>query len=316
MYYSRLSDETGEPNSVKYDTRHALKDFDFLHLIDYRNVPVIQYVDKKAFVPEDFETAPLMPNSKILKGDKALFDFASAVVTQLHYRSHVKTVEMLREVNEFFHQSIIEAGYSLYSRPADELRDALKEPVELVIPGAQTRSIWKDRVDAGIRMLRELPFSACSVDVTFTGRCPEGGGRILNEAGDMILYFEEHRESIPKTINVRIHREDKAQNTKENLIHSLARSNPPIQKGCHFFFISSLFHLPRLAQEASSVLKDHSNIARQITLLSPQRYMNAPEEAFGEATYMKSALFEFFQRLLTGRIEKLRDRPGYGAEYG
>ena len=311
MYYTRSLSAPAIQGQVKYDRRYAMRDFDFTHLLDYRNVPIVRSVAKKEFVESEFGPDDNPLKLSRLKGDKALFDLAAAVVTQLHYRSHVKSADMLRPVDEFFHQSIVEEGYSLCARP-DELRQHIGEPIEIVIPGAQTHAIWKDRVDAGIRMLCDLPFPASEVHITFTGRCPEGGGRILNEAGDMLLYFEENRKNIPEHIQVVTHREDTAQNTKDNITRSFAERDPPIADQSHFFFISSLFHLPRLAHEVSAVLEKHVGKARQITLVSAQKAMSEPEGSFHEATYMKSAMFEFFQQLLNVRIKEIPPRPGYG----
>lgn len=319
MYYTRPVRPAPPPiEGVKYDRRHALKDFDFTHLIDYRNVPVLRFAANKQFVRDDFSPDDNPLGLTGLSGDKALLDLAAAVVTQLHYRTHIKSIEIIREANEVFHQSLIEEGYSLCAVP-DELRHSIKDPgIEIILPGAQTRSIWKERVDAAFRTLVDLPFpenEEIFVDVTFTGRCPEGGGKILNEAGDMLLYWEEKKRQLPKNITIRIHREDKARNTRENIENSFANRRPPrpeIVENSHFIFVSSLFHLPRLATEVTTVLDAHPGKVRQVTLVSAQKFLNEPEEPFHEASYMKSALFELFQALLSKRIREIPPKPGYG----
>lgn len=325
MYYTRLlnaavsapSDSSGETSSrsevqLKYDPRYAIRDFDFTHLIDYRNVPLVRSMAKGRLKETEIakEDNPLALTG--MQGKAALFDFAAAVVTQLHYRSHVHSKEIITSVDEFFHQSLIEAGYSLCAL-TDELKDAIQQPgIEMVIPGAQTHAIWKDRVDAAILTLETLAFPQCEVNMTFTGRCPEGGGRILNEAGDMLAYFEERRSKIPDRITIRTHREGEAQNTRENIERSFEQRGAGIKNESHFFFVSSLFHLPRLGKELSGVLKSNSGKARQITLVSPKKVMSEPEPSYHEATYIKSAMFEFFQKLLFDRIETIPSRPGYG----
>ncbi len=312
MYYSKTLLVPGA-GRYEYDDRFAQRDFNFLHLIDPRNVPLMKYMEKTDFTAELLKSAiDETPVNAPLSGEKGFADFAAAVVTQLAYRSYIDKKRLLRDVTEYIHQILIQDGYLLCAQPQDELRESLQEPgIEIVVAGAQTIAVWKDRVDAAVRLLRDLQFPSGDINITFTGRCPEGGGRILNEAGDMALYFLAEMERLKLPERIKVHRENEAHNTKENLIHSLSRKDRPTPKS-HYFFVSSHFHLPRLAKEAHAVLSQTSDAARQITLVSQQPHMNEPEPSSTEATYMKSAMFEFFSRLLEKKIPKMDARPGHG----
>ncbi len=298
MYYSSALPPT-KPKTA-FDAGHALREFDFLALRDARHLALFRPLVEAC---QEAGGAPL-PRSK----NPAIamhVDLVSSCLGHMAHRGYLQP-SILREANEFFHRTVVQHGYRLILPPFTEIRGGTDAAVEVIVPGAQTGRIFQARIDACIRMLREL--SPAEVNITFTGGNPgHDSAQIPNEAEDMAQYFHERVKRIPG--NWRIHLESRANNTRQNLERTAEQwairhqGNRGLRAASettsiHCFVVSSLFHLPRLVQEATEVF-DGKNVSR-LTFVSSQESLSEVERTVRHerARYVKSCLYEFYMLLL------------------
>ena len=296
MYYSR------DLHKAKPD---AVKDFtDFMKLFNY--FPFVH--DTK-----HSKVASLLSDPE---NRSAILDVIASVITQLNYRDLLNREAFFAEALRFFHNVIQDKGYRIIH--SEDLCPCMgpDNHVFMMVAGCQTHKLYERRVDAAYNLIRDIKPPV--LKVVFSGAHPSPSGSAtdnrgavaitLDEAAEMKAYFVEKQRidsGFPMSVNIRLVEEKKSTRTKENIAFFF--ENLHLQdSGNHVLIVSSLFHLPRLIEEAEEHIEAKHLCIDRLTVVGSEDFrLNTTSDNIGVSVvtktspiYGKVAMFELLNQLL------------------
>lgn len=286
MYYTR--EVKGEKPDSHYNPGRILHVLNHMPFLDPRNLPPLR--DLMATDP----------------GKRAVADLAAALVAQLKYKDILLPEKVLLPASEFFHQSIMARGYTFEPEPGVLQAAVTSQSVVILVAGAQAPLTSHSRVDACIRVLKDL--SPESSTVVFSGGHPDwaAGVHQVDEAAEMIGYFSLRRRTdpaFPSDLQFVVHRESDAKDTIGNLRNAFTEIGYPE----HLIVISSLFHLPRFIGHTEALVA--GTAVSRLTFVSAEETYTAVEPFMLDHRYIKSCMFEMFSAFVSGMALDELHRP-------
>lgn len=235
-------------------------------------------------------------------------DVAAAAITILYEFDYTEKDKLINIASRFCHDLIEDKSFRVIELL--ELHDLALERRKnsiLIVPGCQPPDMWQSRVNAAISFLRDIHVN---FKVVFSGLHPSITKRkslkTMDEAVAMKNYFEYSIKGSQKLSNVSrfvVYTEEFSDTTSSNIAQVMADENIAESEGNNLFVISSLFHLPKLANIIEEYKESKKKTIDLVTLVAAENYLSKNELMYQPA-YVKQLFFVFFNFLLKVECEK------------
>jgi len=301
QYYSKKLKESHNKKGNFTDVRKVFNFFPFTH------------IDHHGVLNELFSKE---------KTRNAILDIVSSVVAQHSIRNHLKKSDYIYDLLRYFHRLIQHKGYEAVS--LDDIKKGIEEKVHVIVAGCQTHQLYESRVESAFNVINYVRPSITKI--VFSGAHPPEpiddeqyeGAITIDEAAEMRHYFIDLQNELPpdKPLHKVILEEEKeSTRTNENIKYFFKKIKDEDPK--HIFIVSSMFHLPRLIDEAEACIAKYSYPVERITVVASENFRHhdrnpafeTSNRAKNNQIYYKTATYEMLNQLFDyDELDKLLKR--------